>query len=88
LDLSHSRLLIIGHTDSRGPDRYNQDLSLRRAQAVKQALVAGYGLPADSLSAEGKGESELLIRPELSPEDYAKNRRVELRLVANREPGE
>ncbi|WP_295450971.1 OmpA family protein [uncultured Thiodictyon sp.] len=81
LNLGPSQLQIIGHTDSRGPDDENLTLSERRAQAVKRTLVADYGLPADSLLAEGKGETELLVNPELGPADLAQNRRVELRLV-------
>jgi len=88
LDLGQARLLIVGHTDSRGPEQYNQVLSLRRAQAVKDALVMEHGLAADTLVAEGRGESELLVRPERGPEDYAKNRRVELRLVREPQPNE
>jgi outer membrane protein OmpA-like peptidoglycan-associated protein len=81
LNLGPSQLQIIGHTDSRGPADENLTLSERRARAVKRALVADYGLPADSLLAEGKGETELLVNPEHGPADYAQNRRVELRLV-------
>lgn len=81
LDLGQAHLWIVGHTDSRGSATYNLDLSRRRARAVKQALVAEHGLPGDSLRAEGKGETELLIAPERTPADYASNRRVELKLV-------
>lgn len=88
LDLSHARLLIIGHSDSRGPAPYNQALSLRRARAVKDALVNDYAVAGDGLVAEGKGESELLVHPERTPEDYAKNRRVELRLEREPQPNE
>ena len=52
-----SRALIVGHTDSVGPEDYNLDLSLRRAEAVRDALVA-YGVPPERLSVEGRGEAE------------------------------
>jgi outer membrane protein OmpA-like peptidoglycan-associated protein len=50
-------IIIEGHTSSEGSDRYNQDLSERRAQAVMDALVAR-GLEPGRISAAGKGESE------------------------------
>jgi outer membrane protein OmpA-like peptidoglycan-associated protein len=81
LDLANAQLWIIGHTDTRGTEEYNRALSLRRARAVLQALVAGYGIPRGRLVAEGKGETEPAVSPERTPEDYAKNRRVELQLV-------
>ncbi|MCL6607877.1 MAG: OmpA family protein [Geminicoccaceae bacterium] len=48
---------VVGHTDSIGSEAYNQALSLRRAEAVVDALVAR-GVPAGRLSAAGRGESE------------------------------
>jgi outer membrane protein OmpA-like peptidoglycan-associated protein len=48
---------VVGHTDSIGSEAYNQALSLRRAEAVVDALVAR-GVPASRLSAVGRGESE------------------------------
>ena len=48
---------VVGHTDSIGSEAYNQALSLRRAEAVVDALVAR-GVPAGRLSAVGRGESE------------------------------
>ena len=52
-----SRALVVGHTDSVGPEDYNLDLSLRRAEAVRDALVA-YGVPPERLNVEGRGEAE------------------------------
>ncbi len=52
-----SRARIVGHTDSVGSEDYNLELSLRRAEAVRRALIA-YGVPAERLSAEGRGEAE------------------------------
>jgi outer membrane protein OmpA-like peptidoglycan-associated protein len=70
-------LSVEGHTDNIGGDSYNLDLSQRRAQAVKQALVDRYHTPADRLSPVGYGAS----RPK-EPNDTlagrARNRRVEL----------
>lgn len=51
---------VIGHTDSSGSPEYNQRLSLRRAEAVKRSLSTK-GVPANQITIEGKGESQLLV---------------------------
>ncbi|KAB2877464.1 MAG: OmpA family protein [Pseudorhodoplanes sp.] len=51
--------LVIGHTDTKGSAEYNQNLSERRAEAVKRLLVQQFGLPADTLVAIGYGKSKL-----------------------------
>jgi outer membrane protein OmpA-like peptidoglycan-associated protein len=66
-------ILVEGHTDSRGSEAYNQQLSERRAQAVRDALV-NRGVDPRRLRVIGYGES----RP-ISSND-AMNRRVELRI--------
>lgn len=71
------QLTVEGHTDNIGSAPYNQDLSERRANAVRNALVMRYGVPAARLSAKGYG----LTRPvedNATPEGRARNRRVEL----------
>lgn len=65
---------IVGHTDARGTDEYNQDLSTRRAASVKAWLV-DQGVEASRLSTEGRGESEP-VRDEDNEAAYALNRRV------------
>lgn len=67
---------VAGHTDSRGSDRYNMDLSQRRAEAVRNYLV-GKGIAADRLSARGYGESQP-VADNATDEGRFKNRRVEL----------
>lgn len=52
------KLLIVGHTDSDGNDDTNLSLSKNRAAAVKQALIDVYGVDADRLITDGKGEAE------------------------------
>jgi MYXO-CTERM domain-containing protein len=67
-------VLVEGHTDDKGNDEYNQDLSQRRAVAVREYLIAA-GVPADRLEAKGYGESKPLV-PNTSAKNRAKNRRV------------
>ncbi|WP_069470678.1 OmpA family protein [Candidatus Marithrix sp. Canyon 246] len=67
---------IQGHTDSRGSDAYNQDLSQRRADAVREVLVSQFSIDPSRLSSVGYGESRLLVNPELTDLDYQMNRRV------------
>ena len=71
-----STITIEGHTDSRGSDAYNQSLSERRANSVRDYLI-GKGVPAEKLKAVGYGESRLKINPETGPESWLINRRVE-----------
>jgi OOP family OmpA-OmpF porin len=50
-------ILAIGHTDRIGSVKYNQKLSVKRAEAVKQYLV-DKGIAANRIYAEGKGKSQ------------------------------
>ena len=71
------RITIEGHTDDFGTDTYNQDLSARRAAAVRDALVRDFGVAAGRLTTTGFGET----RPRETNETIAgraRNRRVEL----------
>ncbi len=69
-------LQIEGHTDSVGGDEYNQDLSERRAGAVRDYLVQ-QGISADSTEARGFGKTQPIASNE-TPEGRQQNRRVEL----------
>ncbi len=69
---------IIGHTDSIGTPEYNQQLSKKRAEKVKNALIE-QGIEADRLTALGKGEN-LPIMSNILKEGRAENRRIELEL--------
>ena len=71
-----ARIKIVGHTDSDGADKDNLDLSVRRAESVKQYLVKEFGIDASRMETTGKGESEPL-KKELTAQDKANNRRVE-----------
>lgn len=66
--------VVEGHTDSRGSDGYNQNLSERRAQAVVQALVNS-GIDRNRLAARGYGESRPIASNDTEA-GRAKNRRV------------
>ncbi|MGB1238862.1 MAG: OmpA family protein [Pseudomonadales bacterium] len=75
-----SRITIVGHTDSRGSEAYNQELSLKRAQAVQSYLVNS-GVSTYRLMTDGRGE----LAPRASNETAAgrsQNRRVELLVQA------
>jgi outer membrane protein OmpA-like peptidoglycan-associated protein len=75
------RLRVVGHTDSDGSATANRRLSEARAAAVVTYLVEQGGVDPDRLEAEGRGEAELLIDPETSPEDKQRNRRIEWELI-------
>jgi OOP family OmpA-OmpF porin len=68
------KLKIVGHTDARGSEPYNQALSERRAAAVRSYLKAEFGVAADQLEIMGEGETA----PVAGSDPYAaENRRVE-----------
>ncbi len=70
------KLLIEGYTDSVGGDSYNQELSDRRAQAVRDALVQR-GVETRRITARGYGKA-YPVADNASPEGRAMNRRVEI----------
>lgn len=69
-------IVVIGHTDSVGTDAYNDKLSLQRADAVRDALVAR-GIPAMDIVAEGRGKRDPLVATGEGVSE-ARNRRVEV----------
>lgn len=84
---STGAVAIEGHTDSKGSDSYNKDLSLRRAQAVAQWLGA-HGVDKAKLSVRGLGATKPVQPNQLAngadnPQGRAQNRRVEF-LLPNR----
>lgn len=70
---------IIGHTDSRGSPDVNRELSLRRAMAVRAAVVAR-GVEPRRLIARGVGGA-FPIDPKNDAEAFARNRRVEFKIL-------
>ena len=71
-----ARITATGHADKSGPENYNMALSLRRANAVKDALVRE-GVPAASIAVVGRGESQPLV-PTADGVREPQNRRVEI----------
>jgi len=57
--LIENRFIVIGHTDGKGGDPYNQALSERRAAAVKEFLVRSFGIAPERLASYGRGKSAL-----------------------------
>jgi OmpA-OmpF porin, OOP family len=72
----NARITATGHTDTSGPESYNMALSLRRANAVKDALVRE-GVPAQAISVVGRGEQGLLVQTGDGVRE-PQNRRVEI----------
>ena len=78
-----SPVTIDGHTDGKGSDAYNQPLSEKRAQAVREWLVKNGGATAAKITTRGWGKSKPIVpntRPDGSddPDGRKKNRRVEI----------
>jgi outer membrane protein OmpA-like peptidoglycan-associated protein len=71
------RVTIEGHTDSTGGDAHNLDLSRRRADAMKTALVSRYGIPSARLQTAGYGRTRPVDTND-TMDGRAHNRRVEL----------
>lgn len=84
------QVIVIGHTDSIGSSSYNQRLSEERAQSVVNALTTTNGIPADRLTAEGRGAAEP-IAPNATadgqdnPDGRQANRRVEIVVLTERD---
>lgn len=77
-------LEVVGHTDQRGPDGYNQKLSLRRAQTISNTLISA-GLSKSQVVSAGRGKRDLLSH-EMSPLALLKNRRVQIEFRGVKNP--
>jgi len=74
-----SRYIIFGHTDTKGSSEYNMNLSIKRAESVKEVLL-DQGIAPDDISILGKGENELAID---TPDNtkHPANRRAEVKIL-------
>jgi outer membrane protein OmpA-like peptidoglycan-associated protein len=79
-EFGDSKLLLVGHTDDKGTDSYNADLSRRRANAVASYLISR-GVPSARVATSGRGETEP-IAPNDTDANRQKNRRVEVAISA------
>ena len=79
-DFSGKHFRLIGHTDLQGPEDYNQHLSERRAERLRDYLVREQRLSAGSIQTEGRGKREPKV-PGNTEEANAVNRRVEVQLL-------
>ncbi len=73
------KLKIEGHTDSVGPDSYNESLSLRRANAIRRRLIEKFGQNSAKVQAVGYGESRR-IESNANYQGRQANRRVEFEI--------
>ena len=68
--------LVVGHTDTKGTNEYNLELSLKRAEAVKTILIR-LGISSEKIKILGEGESKLLVQTKDETKHPA-NRRAEI----------
>jgi outer membrane protein OmpA-like peptidoglycan-associated protein len=80
-DLKGGTFIVAGYTDAKGGETYNQGLSERRADAVKQFLKDKYGIDASKLVTVGYGKTQL---KNSSDPFAAENRRVQLVNMADK----
>jgi len=72
-----SEYIVIGHTDTKGSNKYNQQLSLKRAESVKKILI-NFGINSKQIKILGKGETSPLV---ITGDDvkHPANRRAEIK---------
>jgi OmpA-OmpF porin, OOP family len=74
--VQYTRIEVNGYTDTSGTKQYNQDLSIRRAKVVQGELVRN-GVPANAITIQGFGDTNLLV-PTGPGVREPQNRRVEI----------
>lgn len=77
-----TKVVLEGHTDDRGAEAYNQQLSEKRAAAVAKVLVERFGIDQKRVTSRGFGESSPLVSNDTA-ENRALNRRVTAKVSAN-----
>jgi outer membrane protein OmpA-like peptidoglycan-associated protein len=81
-ELNGATILLGGHTDAKGSDDYNQELSERRAEAVRRYLIDKFHIPGQNLTAVGYGKQDLANKDD----PYAaENRRVMIVNLASKQ---
>jgi len=75
-----AKIKVEGHCDASGSDEYNYALGLKRAKATKDALISN-GIPATKIMLVSMGESSPECTSSTSSGCYAKNRRVEFKVM-------
>jgi OmpA-OmpF porin, OOP family len=89
----YDTVVVVGHADRIGPPQYNQKLSERRAQAVKEFLATEAQVPPERISVDSKGSAEPVTRPEdckgqrgdAAIECLAPDRRVQVQVNGTKE---
>lgn len=81
-ELQFESIVITGHTDNVGPAQFNQELSLRRAEAVK-AFAISRGMDGSKIQTVGRGETNP-IADNKTAEGRAQNRRVDVEIKGTR----
>jgi outer membrane protein OmpA-like peptidoglycan-associated protein len=82
-DYDDTKILFAGHTDSKGSEEYNQDLSERRAKSVA-LFTAQQGVDAERMIIQGYGEDDP-VADNSTETGRQQNRRVEIAIYANEE---
>jgi hypothetical protein len=71
---------LSSHTDSRGDDKYNMNLSQKRAESSKKYMISK-SIKPERIASKGYGESKPLIMDAATEEDFQKNRRTEFKVT-------
>ncbi len=89
LNAPDAKVILTGHTDTVGSEKYNLDLGRRRAQAVRDFLTQKSGVASSRITVESLGETQPAAEqpaPQLDPNTGVrnpKNRRVEIRITGS-----
>ena len=78
IEYPRTNILVEGHTDSKGSEAYNMELSRRRAESVRNLLVEK-GVSGTRISTMGHGET-MPVATNDTPEGRQQNRRVEIKI--------
>lgn len=76
--LETTYFIVEGHTDTTSEWDFNKDLSEKRADAVKKMIIHLYGVDESRIKTAGYSWDRLAVKPEVTKEDKAANRRTEI----------